>query len=153
MSDDTPLPHGAGHGHPADECAEHAEHAERIDGIAILLWAADPSAPQRLATPFFHAAAAAAMDMPVEIYFTAASVQLLVPGVAAGLRASPHHSKTIYDSLREAVTHGARLLACSDALDAQGIDKQNLIAECAGRGGAVQFMARVGSPRWRTLVF
>ena len=37
-------------------------------GIAILLWSADPGCPERLATPFFHAAAAAATDMPVEIY-------------------------------------------------------------------------------------
>ncbi|MGB6114646.1 MAG: hypothetical protein WBF97_06120, partial [Comamonas sp.] len=56
-------------------------------GIAIMLWSADASCPERLATPFFHAAAAAAMDVPVELYFTAASVQLLVPGVAARLRA------------------------------------------------------------------
>lgn len=122
-------------------------------GIAILLWAADAEAPQRLATPFFHAAAAAAMDVEVEIYFSAASVRLLVPGIAAGLRASPRHAKTVYDSLREAVGHGARLLACSDALDAQGIDPRHLIPECSGRGGAVQFMARVCDPRWRALVF
>lgn len=122
-------------------------------GVAILLWAADAEAPQRLATPFFHAAAAAAMDVEVEIYFSAASVRLLVPGVAAGLRASPRHAKTVYDSLREAVGHGARLLACSDALDAQGIAPHHLIPECSGRGGAVQFMARVCDPRWRALVF
>ena len=126
---------------------------DAVQGIAILLWAADPSGPERLATPFFHAAAAAALDVPVEIYFTAASVRLLVPGVAAGLHASAHHAKTIYDNMREAVAHGARLLACSDALDAHGIDGGQLIAECAGRGGAVQFMARVCEPGWKTLVF
>ncbi len=122
-------------------------------GVAILLWAADPGVPQRLATPFFHAAAAAAMDVEVEIYFTAASVQLLVPGVAAALRASPHHPKTIHDGMREAVALGAKLLACSDALQAQGIAGGALIPECRARGGAVQFMARVCDPRWRTLVF
>lgn len=129
----------------------YAEHAAQ--GIAILLWAADPAAPEKLAAPFFHAAAAAAMDWPVEIYFTARSVHLLVPGVAESLRASPHHAKTILDALREAVAHGARLLACTDALHAQGIDPAGLIPECQGRGGAVQFMARVGDLRWSTLVF
>jgi len=123
------------------------------EGIAILLWAADPDAPHRLATPFFHAAAAAAMDLPVEIYFTARSVRLLVPGVAESLRASERHGKTVLDALREAVAHGARLLACSDALDAAGIDAATLIPECHGRGGAVQFMARAADLRWRTLVF
>jgi predicted peroxiredoxin len=123
-----------------------------VAGIAILLWAADPDAPHRLATPFFHAAAAAAMDMPVEIYFTARSVRLLVPGVAAGLRASDH-PKTILDAMREAVGHGAQLFACSDALAANGIDRAQLIAECSGLGGAVQFMARAADARWRTLVY
>jgi len=122
-------------------------------GVAILLWASEPEAPHRLATPFFHAAAAAAMDVPVEIYFTAASVRLLVPGVAEGLRASAQHDKTVLDAMREAVSHGARLLACSDAMAAQGVDPANLIPECRARGGAVQFMARAADLRWRTLVF
>ena len=122
-------------------------------GIAMLLWAAEPEAPHRLATPFFHAAAAAAMDVPVEIYFTARSVHLLVPGVAAQLRASDRFDKTVLDAMREAVSHGACLLACTDALHANGIDPQQLIPECSGRGGAVQFMARAADLRWRTLVF
>lgn len=126
---------------------------EPAAGVAMLLWAADPDQPQRLATPFFHAAAAAAMDIPVEIYFSARSVHLLAPGVAAGLRASERHGKTVLDAMREAVAQGAKLYACSDALDAQGIDAATLIAECHGRGGAVQFMARVADRRWRTLVF
>jgi predicted peroxiredoxin len=123
------------------------------DGIAILLWAADPDTPQRLATPFFHAAAAAAMDLPVEVYFTAGSVRLLAPGVAAGLRASPLHPKTVLDAMREAVSHGAVLLACTDALHAHGLRRDGLIPECSGHGGAVQFMARAADLRWRTLVF
>lgn len=123
------------------------------DGIAILLWAADPDAPHRLATPFFHAAAAAAMDLPVEIYFAARSVRLLAPGVADALRPNPAHPKTVGDALREAVSHGAVLYACSDALAAAGLDAGALIPEVAGRGGAVQFMARAANLRWRTLVF
>ena len=122
-------------------------------GIALMLWAADPEAPELLATPFFHAAAAAAMDVSVEIYFTARSVRLLKPGVAQHLRASARHPKTVLDAMREAVSHGAVLLACSDALQAQGIDPASLIAECSGRGGAVQFMARAADLRWRALVF
>lgn len=124
-----------------------------VDGVAILLWAADAEQPERLATPFFHAAAAAAMDVPVEIYFSAASVHLLVPGVAERLHASPHVAKTIGDNLREAASLGARLYACSDALQAQGLAATPLIPECSGHGGAVQFMARAIDLRWRALVF
>ncbi|QTD46394.1 DsrE family protein [Ottowia testudinis] len=126
---------------------------DALDGVAILLWAAGPSMPERLATPFFHAAAAAAMEAQVEVYFTAASVRLLVPGVAANLRASPHADQTILAHIQQCVAHGARLLACSDALHAQGIDSTDLIAECHGRGGSVQFMSRVLDKRWATLTY
>ena len=129
----------------------YAEHS--AEGVAILLWATDPSAPERLATPFLHAAAAAAMDAPVEIYFTAASVQLLAPGVAAALRASPRIDKTVLAHMQDAAGHGARFFACTDALVAQGLDGVTLIPEYTGRGGAVQFMARALDLRWRTLVF
>lgn len=127
--------------------------AQPVDGIAILLWASDPAQPQLLATPFFQAAAAGAMDVPVEIYFTARSVHLLVPGIAQALRASNLHPKSILDVMREALAHGAKFFACTDALNAQGIDRKQLIGECTGRGGAVQFMARVLDLRWRALVF
>lgn len=143
---------GAPPAHPVEAQAPAADAADAA-GVAILLWAADPSTPDRLATPFFHAAAAAAFDVPVEIYFSAASVRLLAPGVAAGLRAADAHPKTILDSMREAVSHGARLYACADALQAHGLGHATLIPECAGRGGAVQFMARALDLRWRCLVF
>lgn len=122
-------------------------------GLALLLWATGPDAPQRLATPFLHAAAAAAMDAPVEIYFTARSVRLLVPGVAQALPAGGPGGRSLLDSMRDAVEQGARLLVCSEALQAEGIDPQHLIPECTGRGGTVQFIARTLDPRWATLVF
>lgn len=125
--------------------------AQEAVGAGILPWAADPETPYRITTPYFHAAAA--MDVPVEIYFTAGSVRLLVRGVAEQLRASARHVKTIRDALREAVDHGARMLACRDALHAHGIDPGALIAECSGRGGAVRFMARACDLRRRTLIF
>lgn len=55
--------------------------------------------------------------------------------------------------LREAHALGVRLYACADALAVHGIDPTGLIAECSGRGGAVQFMARALNLRWRALVF
>ncbi len=128
----------------------YVDHA--ADGIAILLWSASPDKPELLHTPFFFAAAAAAMDVPVEIYCTAGSVRLLVPGVAEGLRAA-HHQKDVATAMREAVGLGVRLLACTDALLAHGIDPHGLIPECSGHGGAVQFMARAANLRWRTMVF
>lgn len=131
-----------------------AEQAQRaVKGLAILLWATDPEDPARLATPFFHAAAAAAMELEVEIYFSARSVLLLAPGVAAGLRAADNAGLSIYGYMQQAVSHGATLLACTDALHAQGLSRTGLIPECTGHGGAVQFMGRLSDPAWRTLVF
>jgi len=128
-----------------------------VEGVAILLWAADADAPHRLATPFAVAAAAAALELPVELYFSARCVRLLLPGVAAGLRASQAepvpHARTVADAMREALDHGARFYACSDALAAQGLTLQMLTPECSGHGGALQFAARAGDARWRALVF
>ena len=122
-------------------------------GLAILLWAADPDEPARLATPFAHAAAAAAMELEVEVYFSARAVLLLQPGVAEGLRASTRFDKTIADWMQDALDHGARFLACSDALAAQGLAHEDLIPAARHHGGAVQFMARAMDPAWATLVF
>lgn len=127
--------------------------ADTAAGVAILLWGLDPDEPQRLATPFFHAAAAGAMDVPVEIYFAARSVHLLVPGVAESLRACDAQAKTIADGMREARAFGARFFACTDALVAQGLAGRPLIPDCEGHGGAVQYMARAIDLRWRALVF
>ncbi len=124
---------------------------DRADAT-LTLWAADPDTPHLLATPFFRAAAAAVMEIPVEGYYTARSVRLLVPGVADALRAGAH-PKTIGESMREAADHGARFYAGSDALAAAGLADTPLIAECSGRGGAVQFAARAADLRWRALVF
>jgi uncharacterized protein len=126
---------------------------QAAEGLAILLWAADPQVPHRLATPFFSALAALALEAQVEIYFSAASVHLLRPGVADTLVAAPDAPRSIGELMRDAVEGGARLYVCSDALAANGLAGLPLIPECSGHGGAVQFAARALDPRWRTLVF
>lgn len=126
--------------------------ADVVQGVAILLWASEPESPHRLVTPFFHATAAAALDVRVEIYFSARSVLLLRAGAAALLHASSHPG-TVYDAMRVAADHGAMFYACAHSLAAHGMTAAALIPECQGSGGAVQFMARVTDLRWRTLVF
>jgi predicted peroxiredoxin len=122
-------------------------------GLAILLWAADPDEPERLATPFAHAAAAAALELQVEVYFSARSVLLLKPGVAESLRASERFEKTITDWMQDALDHGARFFACSDSLAAQGLAMADLMPAARHHGGAVQFAMRAADPAWATLVF
>ena len=120
--------------------------------LAVLLWSADPQDPVRLATPFFHASAAAAMDAEVEIYFSARSVLLLQPGVADALYASDDRRKSIGAYMREATSFGARFFACGDALAAHGLRPDALLPDVAP-GGAVRFMDRALDPAWRTLTF
>ena len=78
---------------------------------AIICWMANPDHPHLCATPFFHAAAAAAMDVEVEVYFTSAAVLLLKRGVAEGLQSGPQARESVYTFMRQASLHGARFFA------------------------------------------
>jgi len=121
--------------------------------LAILLWAVDPAVPHLCATPFFHAAVAAAMDVEVEIHFSGRSVLLLVQGTAESLYGSSDRSMSIYDHMQQAARSGTRLYACSDALDANAIDRSHLIPELTGIAGAAAFTGRLLDREWATLVF
>jgi uncharacterized protein len=121
--------------------------------LAILLWAASPDQMQLCATPFFHAAAAAAMDVDVEMHFSAKSVLLLVPGVASALYAGVDRSASIYQHMQQAATFGARFYACSDAIAAHAVDRSRLVPEVTGFAGASAFIARALDAEWSTLVF
>jgi predicted peroxiredoxin len=121
--------------------------------LAILLWATDPADPARCATPFFHALAAAAMEIEVEIYFTGGAIRLLVPGVAAGLRTTPGGEETVYGFMQRAAGEGVKFFACPQAMQAHGVDPERVIPECAGAAGATAFVARALDPAWATLTY
>jgi predicted peroxiredoxin len=121
--------------------------------LAILLWAVDPDAPHLCATPFFHAAAAAAMDVDVEIHFSSKSVLLLVDGVSAKLNAATDNPTSVYQHMQQAASLGARFYACSDALDAHAVNRAKLVPETTGIAGAASFLGRVLDDEWATLVF
>jgi uncharacterized protein len=121
--------------------------------VAILLWAADPDAPYRCATPFFHAAAAAAMDAEVEMYFTSASVKLLAKGVAESLYTGPRQRETVYAFMQRAAEHGAKFYACSQAMDEHGVAEKDFIPEVTGITGAAVYMARCMDDAWVTITY
>lgn len=121
--------------------------------LAILVWAADPGRPELCATPFYFAAAAAAMDVEVEMYFTARSVELLRRGVAETLQAAAGSGKSVADFRREAVGFGAKLFVCPTALASHGVGEDELIPGLAGHAGAAAFIGRTLDPAWRTLSF
>ena len=127
--------------------------ARPADKLAILVWAADPGRPELCATPFYFAAAAAAMDVEVEMYFTARSVELLRQGVAEALQAAAGSAKSVADFRREAVGFGAKLFACPTALASHGVGEAELIPGLTGHAGAAAFIGRTLDPAWRTLSF
>ncbi len=121
--------------------------------LAILLWAANPDQPELCGTPFFHAAAAAAMDAEVEIYFTSKSVMLLVQGVAESLYSGPRRRESVYTFMRHAAAHGARFYACAQAMEERGLTAAELIPEVTAAAGAAAFVARCLDEQWSTLVY
>ncbi len=121
--------------------------------LAILLWAATVDQPQLCATPFVHAAAAAAFDCDVEIHFAGPTVRLLVAGVADSLRPWPETETSIYQIMRQATNLGVRLNACAMAMGALVAKDEALIPEYAGTIAASAFVARALDPEWATLVY
>jgi predicted peroxiredoxin len=121
--------------------------------LAVLLWAASPERPELCATPFFHASAAAAMDIEVEMFFTSRSVRLLVQGVADRLYPGEGKERSVGEYLREAHAHGAKFFACSQAMAAHGAAERTLIPEVAGQAGAAAFIARALDEEWATLTY
>lgn len=125
----------------------------RGERLAILVWAADPGRPELCATPFYFAAAAAAMDVEVEMYFTARSVELLRQGCAEAIEAVAGGGKSVADFRREALAFGVRLHACPTAMASHGIAAAALIPEVAAQAGAAAYLGRVLDPAWKTLSF
>jgi len=121
--------------------------------LAILLWAATPTQPALCATPFVHAAAAAALDCEVEIHFAGPTVQLLVAGVAERLKPWPGVDVSIYQMMRQATNLGVSLRACAMAMGALVARDDALIPEYGGTVAASAFVARALDPEWTTLVF
>lgn len=127
--------------------------SEHKSKLAILLWSATPERPQLCATPFVHAAAAAAFDCEVEIHFAGPAVRLLVEGVADGLRPWPDVDTSIYHMMRQAANLDVGFRACAMAMDALVDEGETLIPEYAGTVAASAFVARALDPEWATLVY
>ena len=121
--------------------------------LAILLWSATPERPQLCATPFVHAAAAAAFDCEVEIHFAGPAVRLLVAGVADSMRPWPGIETSIYHMMRQAANLDVSFRACAMAMGALVTKDEKLIPEYAGTVAASAFVARTLDPDWATLVF
>lgn len=112
--------------------------------ILIMLLNANPADPTTLGSPFFQAAAAASMDLEVEVYFAGRAAALLRQGVAENLFPGDKGEKSIYAFMQDAHRAGARFYACGGALEENGIEPDNAIPELdAVRGGGAFISATV----------
>ena len=120
--------------------------------LVIVMWSADPSAPDRAAAPFVYALAARALEIDVEMHFTAGAVRWLFDGVAAEAYTDAGQSKTVRDFIGEASAAGVRLYACAMALNERRRGEA-LIAEMTGIAGAATVVGAAVEPRCRVMVF
>jgi len=120
--------------------------------LVIVMWSADPSAPDRAAAPFVYALAARALEIDVEMHFTAGAVCWLFEGVAAEAYTDAGRSKTVRDFIGEAAAAGVRLYACAMALNERRRGEA-LIPQVSGIAGAATVVGAAVEPGCRVMVF
>lgn len=121
--------------------------------IVIMLLNVSPDSPISLGVPFFQASAAAAMDLEVEIYFTARSAALLRRGFAEDLFPSDKREKSVYSFMQDAHQAGAKFYACQSALRSFGIDQSSAIPELDGIYGGAAFISSIAEDGVVTLTY
>jgi hypothetical protein len=126
--------------------------AEAAQRLVIVMCSADPTAPDRAAAPFVYALAARALEIDVEMHFTAGAVRWLFEGVADGAFTDQGRTKTVRDFIREAAAAGVRLYACAMALNERRRG-ESLIAEMTGIAGAATVVGAAMEPETRVIVF
>jgi predicted peroxiredoxin len=93
--------------------------------------------PSKSATPFFLAAAAAAMDIEAGIYFTMDGATLLKKGVAEELMIKRGEGgQSLKFFMDQAQELGVRLYVCQPSLDLHGLTMEELIDGVEMIGGA-----------------
>jgi predicted peroxiredoxin len=123
------------------------------DKLVIMLLTVEPELPHLCGTPFFQAAAAAAMGFEVEMYFASRAMRLLVKGVADRIYPSDNRAKSVYGFMQDAAELGVKFFACKGAMDAFSLTPDNLIPELSGLAGATSFIGRVMDAEWRALTY
>ncbi len=120
--------------------------------LVIVMWSADPSTPDRAAAPFVYALAARALEIDVEMHFTAGAVRWLFEGAADHAFTDQARTKTVRDFIGEASAAGVRLYACAMALNERRRGEP-LIAELTGIAGAATVVGAAVEPGCRVMVF
>lgn len=92
--------------------------------------------PERCATPFYLAAAAAAMDNEVGIYFTMNGPTLLRKGVPESIGPKGERGARLRQFIDTALDVGVRLYVCQPSLDLHDLSMDDMIDGVEMIGGA-----------------
>lgn len=92
--------------------------------------------PERCATPFFLAAAAAAMENEVGIYFTMNGPTLLRKGVAEKIGPKGDRGQPLSFFIEQALDVGVKLYVCQPSLDLHDLTMDDIIDGVKMIGGA-----------------
>lgn len=120
--------------------------------LVIVMWSCGPGRAELAAAPFVYALAARALEVEVEMHFTASSVRWLLAGVADAAFTDSLQTKTVLDFIREAKAAGVGLYACAMALEEQRRGEA-LLDEVDGIAGAATVIGAACEAHTRTLVF
>ena len=122
-------------------------------GLSIMVWSCGPEDAERAATPFVVAQAAAALDLEVEMLFTARSVHWLLASRQETLLGFGRDRQPLAAYLQACAEAGVRMRACSQAMAASGLRAEAPAPQCCGLGGTVAFVERTQDPDWSVRVF
>jgi predicted peroxiredoxin len=93
------------------------------------------------------------MDYEVDVVCSATAGKLMRKGVAEKLVTKPGGTKTVYDWIKEAHGHGARLWACPANLDLFDMTEADLIPECSGLMGAAKMIQSIMDGEYQVLTY
>ncbi len=109
---------------------------EDYEGRILYVMTHGVESPERCATPFYLAAAAAAMDNEVGIYFTMNGPTLLRKGVADSIGPKGERGARLRQFIDTALDVGVRLYVCQPSLDLHDLSIDDMIEGVEMIGGA-----------------
>lgn len=123
-----------------------------VTRAVIVMWQADPGAPQKAAAPLVYALCARAMDMEVEVHLTSGAVRWAFEGIAEKAYSDAKREHSILSFIRRCHEMGVRIYTCGMAMS-EHHHGEALIAEITGQAGATAVIAQMQRDDTRVLVF
>lgn len=113
--------------------------AKDSEGKLLILQTSGVDTPKRTYAPLFFAVTAAAMDFDVTVWFTMRGITQVVKGEAEKIELIKGSGVTLKTWIDRCKDEGVELLACHQALEVEGLGKEDLIdgVEIAGAAAVI----------------